>query len=126
MKKKTYGLFTFIKIIDLIFIMTIYFIVAFIVSLVIQKFLPLILTTDKITKQQWFSVAFELILSISIIVIVGYFCRNLVLYIPFPLDGIEGFDHMRVKELDGSLLISLLFIFNSQIIAKAQELFTMF
>ena len=44
--------------------------------------------------------------------IVAYIGRNVIQLIPFPLDGLYGFIHMRVKEVSsGSLLTSITSMF---------------
>lgn len=138
MKNRSY-VFTAIKLIDFVFILTIYFLIAFVVSLLLQAILKRILPKQsnplKQQKQQpqqqqqqkqplnSFFVFVEIIISITLIVIVSYFFRNIVQQIPFPLDGIEGFDHKKVKELQGGILTTFLFLFNNQIFTKAKELF---
>lgn len=141
MKNKTY-IFTVIKLIDFVFILTVYFIIAFIVSLFLQAILKMILPnqsnpleTNKQSQQEQqsqqrqrkplnlFFVFVEILVSITLIVVVSYFFRNIVQKIPFPLDGIEGFDHKKVKELQGGILTTFLFLFNNQIFTKAKELF---
>jgi len=42
--------------------------------------------------------------------IIIYIARNIVNSIPFPLDGYEGYDHMRLKELNMPLIFSFTFI----------------
>ena len=118
-KEKT-NVFILIKIIDLIFIVTIYFIVAFFVSLMIRKIMSSIFPENETNK---FLLALEIVLSIILIVVVSYFLRNMIQIIPFPLDGIYGFDHHRVKELQGGMLTTLLFLFNGKMFIDAKRLF---
>jgi|LakMenEpi03Aug12_release.lakeMendotaPanAssembly.Ray.scaffolds.fasta_scaffold38770_4 hypothetical protein len=47
----------------------------------------------------------------------GYFFRNIITKIPFPLDGVAGFKYLRVKELtSGSVFLIVLFTFSETII----------
>jgi len=118
-KEKT-SVFLLIKIIDLVFIVTIYFIVAFFASLMIRKIMTSIFPENETNK---FLLALEIVLSIILIVVVSYFLRNMIQIVPFPLDGIYGFDHHRVKELQGGMLTTLLFLFNGKMFIDAKRLF---
>jgi hypothetical protein len=53
----------------------------------------------------------ELILYIWLIGIVIYVVRNIVPLIPFPLDGMYGFEHLRVKEVTSAATFSIMFIY---------------
>ncbi len=44
---------------------------------------------------------FDLILHMSVYAIVFYILRNIVERIPFPLEGYGGYEHHRLKELEG-------------------------
>ncbi len=44
---------------------------------------------------------FQLILHIIVYSIVFYILRNVVERIPFPLEGLGGYEHHRLKELEG-------------------------
>jgi hypothetical protein len=49
--------------------------------------------------------------------------RNVIPLIPFPLDGIFGFDHMMVKELTNAIAFTITFIyFQKYYQAKIQHL----
>jgi hypothetical protein len=98
-----------------------YFVIAFILSLFIQKIIKSIFPEKAQVSK--FELMIKILMAISIIVVVSYFLRNFVQTIPFPLDGIEGFDHHRVKELGGGMLTTLLFLFNYQIFLEAKQLF---
>jgi hypothetical protein len=51
--------------------------------------------------------------------IIAYVLRNLVKLIPFPLDGVAGFHHERLKELDGGEVMALvLILFQRNLIDK--------
>jgi hypothetical protein len=51
--------------------------------------------------------------------IIAYVLRNVVKLIPFPLDGVAGFQHERLKELDGGEVMALvLILFQRNLIDK--------
>jgi hypothetical protein len=52
----------------------------------------------------------EIIFQLIFIGVVGYSLRNLVSLIPFPLNGVAGFDHSRLKELEGGEVLVVVFI----------------
>lgn len=54
---------------------------------------------------------FEIVLHLFILGVVAYLLRNIVERIPFPLDGVAGFDHGRLKELEGGHVMAIVMIF---------------
>jgi hypothetical protein len=65
-------------------------------------------------KYEKYSNAFlfgEIVLHLFLIGIVAYILRNLVQLIPFPLEGLGGFRHERLKELEGGHVLSIVMIF---------------
>lgn len=51
--------------------------------------------------------------------IIAYILRNVVKLIPFPLNGVAGFQHQRLKELDGGEVMALvLILFQRNLIDK--------
>jgi hypothetical protein len=87
-----------IKIIDIGYVTVIYFVTGAAISIIIDnqlgKFDPK--TAD---KQSIFRVTIEIILHLWLLGFLNYIARNLILYIPFPLDGYKGFQHSKVKEV---------------------------
>jgi hypothetical protein len=61
----------------------------------------------------------EILANISIIAIAGYIARNIVGYIPFPFDGLYGYQHSRVKELGGGTVFGFtLFLYQTNLRQK--------
>lgn len=87
-----------IKIVDIGYIAVIYAFVAIVFSAIMDKYLG---TYDKkkAEKQSLARVSIEAIIYIWFVGAVIYVVRNLVELIPFPLNGVHGFNHFRVKEL---------------------------
>lgn len=58
----------------------------------------------------------DVILRTWIIAVLAYFVRNIFQMIPFPLEGVYGFEHLKVKEvLQSSLFVSFMVIFDSHL-----------
>ena len=61
----------------------------------------------------------EIVLQLFALGVISYVLRNLVRLIPFPLDGVAGFHHDRLKELDGGEVMALvLILFQHNLIDK--------
>lgn len=98
-----------IKILDIGYITVIYvtfsIIFAFIVDNTIGKF-----DEKKESVKPLWLLTIELILAIWFYGVLIYVVRNLVALIPFPLDGYEGFEHKRVKELGSAMVFTFSFV----------------
>ena len=58
----------------------------------------------------------ELLIYLSINGVLAYVLRNILQLIPFPLEGVYGFEHMRVKEVSSGQLIGFILIWFSKVI----------
>jgi len=87
-----------IKLIDISFVTTLYVILAFISSFLIDKITG---EYDRQTlEEKSFSILlFKLFLNFSLISIFVYFTKNLIKQIPSPLHDVYGYNHWRLKEL---------------------------
>ena len=99
-----------IKIIDIGFITAIY--------LSLGLFLAKICDTvngefheEEENKKPLWKVIIELILYFWFIGIVIYVVRNVVPLIPFPLDGMFGFNHLMVKEVTNAMAFIVTFLY---------------
>lgn len=52
----------------------------------------------------------KLLVQTSLIMISVYTMRQIVKRIPFPLDGVCGYEHMRVKEINGAVIMAFVVI----------------
>ena len=52
----------------------------------------------------------EILLQIAIIGMMSYILRNLVEKIPYPLNGMKGYDHLKLKELAGPGVITFFLV----------------
>ena len=61
----------------------------------------------------------EIVLQLFALGVISYVLRYIVRLIPFPLDGVAGFHHNRLKELDGGEVMALvLILFQHNLINK--------
>jgi uncharacterized membrane protein HdeD (DUF308 family) len=98
-----------IKILDIGYITVIY--VVF--SIVIASFVDNIIgkfDEKKESKKPIWRILIEMILAIWFYGVLIYIVRNLVELIPFPLNGYEGFEHKRVKELGNATVFTFTFL----------------
>jgi len=99
-----------IKILDIGYITAIYITLGIILATICDRNLGKFDETKESKKPLYQSII-ELILYLWFIGIVVYIVRNLVPLIPFPLNGIYGFDHLRVKEVTSAALFSFAFMY---------------
>ena len=57
-----------------------------------------------------FKIFLEIVLHLFLIGVVAYLLRNVVGLIPFPLEGVAGFRHERLKELEGGHVLALVLV----------------
>jgi hypothetical protein len=107
-----------IKLLDIGYISAVYFVMAFIVSKYLDrlygKFDP-----KEADKKSIYRIYLEIIGQFAILGILTYFARNIVEQIPFPLNGIRGYNHLRLKELaSASLFAVILVLYQNNLHAK--------
>lgn len=102
-------LFRVIKIIDIAYIAILYFTVAYVFGRYINKLFTNMYGIDFESKST--NVLYLEVLSQGIfIAIFCYIGKNLVQLIPFPLDGVNRFDHSRVKELSSGAFLTVFIV----------------
>jgi hypothetical protein len=99
-----------IKILDIGYITAIYFTLGLILAKLCDKKLGKF-DEKKASKKSIFQHMFELFLYLWFIGVVIYIIRNLVPLIPFPLEGVYGFKHLKVKELTSATVFSIAFMY---------------
>ncbi len=53
----------------------------------------------------------DILFHLFLIGVTAYILRNIVGLIPFPLDGVAGFQHERLKELSGGTVLAMVLLF---------------
>jgi hypothetical protein len=111
-----------IKLIDIGYIIVLDFLAGY-YSATLLDHLFLKLFGDHNLNKNKFRVLFEILVQVMITAIIAYILRNLIEYVPFPLNGISGYNHMRVKELkDGPILLFFIFLFQYKLQEKVEYL----
>ena len=102
-------LFLAVKLFDIGFVTTIYFIIAIVFAKIFDyvygKFNP-----EEYKNESLWKLGTEIVIHIFLLAVLAYAMRNVVELIPFPLEGIAGFQHHRLKELEGGEIMALLMI----------------
>ncbi len=108
-----------IKIIDIAFITCLYFFSGYVGARILDKFFDKFLGKLNKKKHSKQKIIFHILIQVSITGIVSYIGRNLIQMIPFPLDKLYGFNHLKVKEVtSGGLLTGFLVLFQSNLQEK--------
>ncbi len=92
---------TVIKILAIIYITIIYGIGGIYTGIFLDKYVykKLYINEEEEKKKNIMRIQGEIIIIIIIYGIVTYLGRNILQEIPFPFEGVEGFQYMRVKEV---------------------------
>jgi hypothetical protein len=115
-----------IKIMDMGYVAIIYFIIGLLLSKASDYAFG---TYDEEKEKQkgTLRLALEVLFMLWVICIVMYVARNVVEVVPSPFDGVFGFQHARLKELNGvAILIFTYLFFQNTLRAKMTELYSRF
>ena len=104
-----------IKIIDIGYITTLYFLSGYLISYHVNFIYG---TFDPATDHNIVKLVAEICMQLFVIGVIVYVLRKLIPLIPFPLNGIWGFEHSRVKELTSGGVSLSFGVFQAQIILK--------
>ena len=98
-----------IKIIDIGYVTTIYFLSAFFVSIYLDKLYGKF-DPKEADKKPKYIIYIEIILQFALLGILTYFARNIIEHLPFPLNGVRGYNHWQLKELTSASLFAVILI----------------
>jgi hypothetical protein len=98
-----------IKIVDIGYITVIYIAVSILLATIIDSWMGVFDPKAEEKKGFWQQTG-EIILSMWFYGVLIYFVRNIVELVPFPLDGYQGFEHRRVKELKSAMVFTFTFV----------------
>jgi hypothetical protein len=102
-----------IKITDIFTASFIFIILAVLISIFCDTYIFPTPKEDDVKKKSLFLIVFEISFIVGISGIIAYFIRNIFQLIPFPLEGIYGYHHLRVSEVrSASLFMSYFIILN--------------
>jgi hypothetical protein len=98
-----------IKIIDIGYITAVYFTLGIIMATLSDKYFGVFNEKEEKKKPIGQSVI-ELLLYLWLFGVIIYIVRNVIPLIPFPLNGIYGFDHLKVKEVTSAGMFTIAFL----------------
>jgi len=96
-----------IKMLDIGYIAAIYFVFAMVCCILIDKFMGKYDEEIDKRKPVW-RIWVDTVLHMWLIGVLIYIVRNVVELIPFPLDGYQGFQHKKVKELGNAAVFTFI------------------
>lgn len=106
-KKEKSNLFYFVKMLDICYVSNLYLFLGVFSSAIISKYLFI---PYDVNRPYLLNLIF-LIFFVSVISIFVFIIRNLIkFYIPSPFDGIAGFQHKLLKEINGNVILAFAFL----------------
>lgn len=102
-------LFLSVKLIDIGLVTVYYFVIGVVFAKVFDSFYGKF-DKDNYENVSNFRLLTEILFHLFGLGIVAYILRNIVQMIPFPLEGLGGFRHERLKELEGGHIMAIVLI----------------
>jgi hypothetical protein len=96
----------FIKIVDIMFITVLYFVAGYLVAFALDVGSVALLGGEYHDKSTLVLIL-EILTQVMFLTVISYLVRNAVQLVPFPWQGLHGFDHMRVKEVSSGGLLTM-------------------
>ena len=91
-----------IKIIDIAYIFSFYAAAGFFLSIILDRLFPKFSKTIYLKKSTG-KIILDICIQFAVIGVIVYIVKNLFELVPFPLNGIQGYEHKKVKELKEAL-----------------------
>lgn len=99
-----------IKIADIGYVTVLYFVIAFALGVSLDRAIGPF-DAAAADRKPFARVMAECVAHIYLCGVVVYFARNAVERVPFPLDGVAGFAHGKVKELTNAAVFTFVFMY---------------
>jgi len=113
-----------VKLLGISYVTIIYFVLGFSLAKVLDYIVKDFDPVEENKKPVW-QIFIEIFFRLSVLGIFIYASRNLVGLIPFPLQGLAGFDYFRLKELDNEFIFTIpIFIFHTSFNDKLKNLYS--
>jgi hypothetical protein len=112
---------TIIKIIAIAFVTVIYSFGGILLSAIANKYIINIFydrTDEELEKKSTFQHFGETTVILALLGIIAYIGKNILQEIPFPLEGIDNFEYMNLKEVSTGALILWILLNYSPILAN--------
>lgn len=102
--------FLFAKLVDIGLVTVYYFFIGFVLSAIIDDQLG-DFSDENYEKTSTLWIILEIVTHLFTLGIFSYVIRNLIERIPYPLEGYGGFHHIRLKEIQGGIVLSFVLLF---------------
>jgi hypothetical protein len=125
-----YYSFLSVKLFAIAFYSVLYFIFGFLTSILLNRVMPALnqkntkKTVNDDDERSIFIIVIEIIINFALIGISFFLVRKIVKnYIPFPFEGVFGFQKDRLKEIQGGIIIASIYMsFQTKLVAKLNYL----
>src|SRR5207237_5916467 len=123
-----YWVFLAVKLLAIVMYSVLYFSFGVLASVGLNQMVPKLYESKKEQQEHRLQrsnarILVEIILNFAMIALVFFFVRKIVKLIPYPLNGVAGFELSRLKELQGGLMMATIFtIFQTRLIDKVNYL----
>jgi len=114
--------FRFIKILDIGYVTLIYFLLAIVIAVLMDKLYGEYNEKDE-NKKSTLRKTIDLVGMIWLNGVIIYIARNIVPLIPSPFNNINGFKHSRLKELESAYVFDFVLIYTQKNLVKRMEVF---
>jgi hypothetical protein len=114
-----------IKILDIAYITFIYGFFSLIMITFLDKYIFPHISLENVKEEDKnkYTIFIELLLCLTIYGIVAYMLKNILQLIPFPLEGVYGFQHLKVMEVKSGAMISMFLLWFSKVIRNKITIF---